>query len=134
MLPKPFIAVSCLAVFAATGCVVVENDPPPSPYYGTLATNWTLDGSDHPSVCSYYGVDRVDVAVYDDRGDFVVDAQPICEDFGVSFEMPDGVYSAEITLLAPGGSALSDTVVVPVDVWADEITVIQIDFPDASIY
>lgn len=133
MLPKPFIAVSCLAAFAATGCIVVENDPP-TLYLGTLTTSWTLDGSDHPSVCSYYGVDRVDLAVYDVDGDIIVDAQPRCEDFSVSFDIPDGVYSAEITLLAYGGSALSDTVIVPVDVYVDEITVIQIDFPDASIY
>lgn len=137
MLTRLFAAVPCLALCAAaSGCIIVDDSQPqPAAGYGMLSVYWTLDGSASPSICSYYGVDRVDVALYDANGDHVIDAQPYCEDFGVSFDrVADAGYDVEVTLLDAAGSPLSDLVILPVDVWADEETVVDIDFPDASIY
>lgn len=134
MLKKPLTAVSCLALLTASGCIVVD-DPGPDPYYnGTLDTIVWLDGSDDPSLCSYYDVSRVDVVVYDANDDFVVDAQPTCEELGVAFDLPAGTYYVDVTLLGPGGSAKSDTVSTGVDVYREELTELIVDFPDASIY
>ena len=135
MFAKLITAASCLALAAAaTGCVVVDDEPTPSSAYGTLTAQWTLDGSSSPSSCGYYNVDSVDVAIYDGRGDYVTAAQPYCEDFGVSFDLPTGAYSAELTLLDAGGYAVSDVVAVDVDVFRNDETVIDANFPGAIIY
>jgi hypothetical protein len=137
MLPKLFTAISCLALSAAAaGCYVVARESPPQPVLaGSLTTYWTLDGSSDPDVCWYFGVDRVDVAIYDFTDRPVTWAQPYCEDFGVSFDgLLDDSYTLEATLLDLGGSAVSDTVVVYTDVWAGEETIVDIDFPGALIY
>ncbi len=135
MLTKLFAAAPFLALCAgAAGCVIVD-DSQPVVGNGILSVYWTLDGAADSSVCSYYGVDRVDIAVYDLDDYLVVDAQPYCEDFGVTFDrVPDAGYNIEVTLLDSIGSPLSDTAIVPVDVWENEETVLDIDFPDASIY
>lgn len=130
--------ISALALCtAATGCVVTEDTTPPTTTtaYGTLSTQWTLDNADDSDVCAYYGIDRVDVAIYDDDGFDVGGAQPFCEDFGVTFDLQTGWYSTEVTLLDAGGYTMSDTVVV-VDLRVERNTdvLVDIDFPDASIF
>jgi hypothetical protein len=136
MLKKLFAAVSCLALSAAAaGCFVVADASTPPVRTGTLTAYWTLDGASDPDVCWYYGVDRVDVAVYDMDDRAVVWAQPYCEDFGVSFDgLLDAGYTLEVTLLAPSGGAVSDTVVVYTDVWWGEETIVDVDFPGPAIY
>jgi hypothetical protein len=134
MLQKPFLAFTCFSILAASGCVVVDNSDPAPIYYGTLDTIVTIDGTTDPGLCAYYGIDRVDVAVYDGTDTLVADEQPICEQFGVAFDMPSGPYIIDVTLLAPGGSPLSDTVSVGVDVFRDDLTILEVDFPDGSIY
>lgn len=119
---------------AAMGCVVTEDAPPPSPSRGTLTALWTLDGADDALVCSYYAVDYVDVAIFDDEGFVVVDAQPYCEDFGVSFDLRPEWYSAEVTLVDVGGHAVSDTIIVDTQVPPDTEVFVDIDFPDSTIF
>ncbi len=126
---------ACLALFAASsGCVVVDGDPQPSPSYGTLTARWTLDGSAGPSICTYYAIDHVDVLVLEDDGWTAADAAPYCEDFGVSFDLPEGWYSTEVTLVDFHGIAVSDTIVVDVQVVRDAEVRVEIDFPDSSIF
>ncbi len=77
----------------------------------------------------------MDVAVYDAGDHPVVSARPLCEDFGVSFDgLADAGYSLELTLLDFDGAPVSDTVVVPVDVWEGEESIYDVDFPDAIIH
>jgi len=138
MFTKLMTLVSGLALCAAaTGCSVSvdEHHPPPtSTASGTLTTLWTLDGSDSADACTYYDIDRVEVFVFDE-GDFsVADAAPYCEDFGVSFDLPVGWYSTEMTLLDFGGHAVSDTVVTDITVERDTETTVDVNFPDASIF
>jgi hypothetical protein len=137
MLHKLYTAVSCLALSAAAaGCFVVARESPPPPAgVGSLTAYWTLDGSTDPDLCWYYGVDRVDVAIYDFADRTVTWAQPHCEDFGVSFDgLVDDSYTLEATLLDVGGVPLSDTIVVDTDVWRDRETIVDINFPGAIIY
>jgi hypothetical protein len=129
--------VTALALCAATsGCIVVDDtNPPSSTSYGVLTALWTLDNANDVDVCSYYGVDRVDVVIFDDDGYDVGGAQPFCEDFGVSFDVSAGWYSTEVTLLDVNGNIVSDTVgVVDLLVERDNEVIVDIDFPDSSIY
>jgi hypothetical protein len=116
---------------AASGCFVVDDN---TPAYGTLTAQWTLDGSTGADVCAYYAVDRADVVVFDQDGFDTADAQPVCEDFGVSFDLPAGWYSTEVTLLDFQGHAVSDTVAADVRVVGDNEVVVDVDFPDSTIF
>ena len=135
MITRLITPFACLALLAASsGCVVVDGDPQPSPAYGTLTASWTLDGSAGPSICTYYAIDHVDVLVLEDDGWPAADAAPYCEDFGVSFDLPAGWYSTEVTLVDFHGIAVSDTIVVDVQVLRDAEVRVEIDFPDSSIF
>jgi len=128
--------VTALALCAtATGCVVTDDSPPPTASsYGTLTALWTLDGSDDADVCSFYVVDRADVVVFDEDGFSAVDAQPFCEDFGISFDLRSGWYSTEVTLLDFDGYPVSDTVVADVAVVRGNEVIVDVNFPDAAIF
>ncbi len=128
------LALCLLALCAAqTGCVVVAQGSP-TPAVGALSVDWTLAGEAHPDTYAYYAIDRVDVAVYDASDRAVVWAQPYCEDFGVTFDgLEDAGYSVEVTLLDVTGAAVSDTLVLSVDVWDGEETVVDVDFPPSTI-
>src|SRR5262245_21128726 len=120
MLHRLLTAISCVALSAAAaGCVVYTDPQPPRPTWeGSLTTYWTLAGSSDPALCLYFGVDRVDVAVYDSADRSVTWAQPHCEDFGVSFDgLDDQSYTVEATLLDVNGVPVSDTVIAYTDVW-----------------
>lgn len=119
---------------AAMGCVVNQDPPRSTPSHGTLTALWTLDGADDDLVCSYYAIDRVDVVLFDYDGYVVDEAQPYCEEFGVSFRLLADWYSTEVTLLDFGGNAVSDTVIVDTQVPVDTEVFIDIDFPDATIF
>lgn len=138
MFTKLTSALSGIFICAATtGCLVTDRDPPPQPSSasGMLTTTWTLDGSSDPGVCAFYAIDRVDVVVFNERGRSYVDAQPFCEDFGVSFDLPPGLYTNEVTLLDFYGNAVSDTVVVvDLSVRRDTETFVDVDFPDPLIF
>lgn len=121
---------------AASGCVVPEEDSTPPAMaagYGTLSTYWTLDGAVDADACTYYGVDRAEVVVFDEDGYQVAEAEPFCETFGAMFELRNGWYSTEVTLLDMDGFALSDTVVVEVRVMRATKVFVDVDFPDSTI-
>lgn len=128
---------SPLAVCAGlSGCFVGTSGTGPTPGQatGTLTTSWTLDHSSTADVCVYYRVDRVNVVLVDDLGDVVVDEEPYCEEFGLSYELATGWYSTEVTLLDLDGYAVSDTVVVDdVRVVRDTEVFVDVDFPDGAI-
>jgi len=134
MLTKLITALALCA--AASGCVVSEDHSPPptSSATGMLTAYWTLDGYDDATVCADYGVDRVDVVVYDADGFNTADARVFCEDFGVSFDLGAGWYSTEMTLLDVDGYDMSDTVVVDVQVLRDTEVIIDVDFPGSGIF
>jgi len=136
----PLKTVLGLALAAAmSGCLVVHDQepppppPPPAPF-GTLTAAWTLNGSPSASACAFYAIDRVDIIVYDDTGFVAAAAQPFCEAFEVSFDLPAGFYTTRMTLLALGGGVASDAVIVDLRVAGYDEVFVDADFPDASIF
>jgi hypothetical protein len=133
MLSKIIPTIAGLALCAAaTGCVVVD-DGPDVPT-GTLTTSWTLNGSAGPGACDYYQIDRAHVAIFDEDGFMVADEEPFCEDFDISFDVPVGWYTTEVTLLDWTGGGVSDTVITDVRVARDTEVFVDVDFPAASIF
>ena len=133
---NPISALSSIVLCAAlSGCVVggSGNGGSTPPGTGTLTAGWTLNGSSHADECSYYLVDRVNVVIVDDAGDVVADEVPYCENFGLSFDLSSGWYSAEVTLLDGGGYAVSDTIITDVSVVRDTDVFVDVDFPDGAI-
>lgn len=127
-------ALSLVVLGAALGGCIVTTDPTPGLGTGTLTIDWTLNGSSHPSACSHYWVDRVDVVLVDDFGDLVAHEEPYCEDFGISFELENGWYTTEVTLLDAERYAVSDTAITDVFVRRNREAVVGVDFPEAVIY
>jgi len=138
MLNKLIFAVSIITLGAAvTGCSVstTPSDPSPTPTgpaMGTLTVGWTLGGSSSVDSCDYYQVDRVEVII-DDGAQVIADEEPVCEDFSISFDLPTGMYSSELTLLAPAGYGVSDTIITDVRVLTDTDAFVDVDFPDTAI-
>jgi hypothetical protein len=79
------------------GCLVVEErDPVP---LATLTVEWTIDGRLAPVDCYDFAADQLELIVYDDFDRFVLETQPRCDDFGVSVDLREGLYTAEVTLV-----------------------------------
>lgn len=115
------------------GCLVVDDDDDPDPI-GTLEVLWTIDGRTDPVDCLDFGVDRLELRIYD-RGDLIDEIEPFCEDFGVALDMFDGVYDGEATLV----DSFDRVVAVPepldnIDIIAGTTLTIDIDFPLDSFF
>lgn len=116
----------------ATGCLFVDDDDDDdiAPALGTLTVDWTIDGLTNPDDCAAFGVDRMELVIYE-RGDYVVDeVEPLCEAFSVTIDMLDGIYYADATLVDSFDRAATVTLPVDdIDIIAGTELVIPIDFP-----
>lgn len=93
-------AASLGAALQLSGCFVVADDDGPSPLpVGRLTVNWTIDGQRSPFDCADFGVDRLELVIYDDFGATVDEIEPLCESFAVSVDLVDGFYFADVTLV-----------------------------------
>jgi hypothetical protein len=95
---------SALALGAAlqlSGCLVVaDDDPPLEPLpLGTLTVSWSIDGLREPLDCEDFGADRLELVIYDPAGEVVDELDPFCESFGISVDLPEGSYFADVTLV-----------------------------------
>ena len=98
------LAVCASALAAAvqlSGCFMVadggNSGPPPT---GTLTVNWTIDGQRSSLDCADFGVDRLDLVIYDEASGAKVDeVEPFCESFVVSTDLFEGSYFADVTLV-----------------------------------
>jgi hypothetical protein len=121
-----YCVLSAALAFALPGCLIVDEDPDDS---GTLTLAWTVDGAVEPSDCAFYGIDRLELTVYDYFDDPVVTSYALCEEFELSIQLPDGFYSADATLIDSLDRAVTRTQVVDdIDVIEDEELYIPIDF------
>lgn len=102
-----FLALT-LALSLGGGCLVVADDPYDS-HTGYLTLDVRLEGTRDPYLCSYYGVDALEVRVYDAYGYFVAEAQSACEAFGASVELYPGIYGTDVTLVDRYDRAVSVT-------------------------
>lgn len=125
-----FRTLALAAALALPGCVIIDADRDDP---GTLTVVWTIEGFQEPSDCAFYGVDRLELALYDIFDDPVVTRYPLCESFEISVRLPEGRFSADLTLVDSRNLALTDTQVVDgIDVESDEERVLAVDFPARS--
>jgi hypothetical protein len=123
---------SLCAAFALAlpGCVIVDddNDDP-----GTLTVAWSVDDALEPSDCAFFGMDRLELTVYDVFDDPVVTTYALCEEFELSLRLPEGYYSADATLIDDRDRAVTTTQIIDdIDIVSDEELYIPIDFPAST--
>jgi len=100
---------------------------------GSLSLDWTLDDTDDPRACDDYEAYDLELIIYDDRGGVASRISPPCDEFGVSIDLLDGVYSLDATLVDRSGRDVSTTLKLDdIDVYAGEDTPISLDFPQDS--
>lgn len=114
------------------GCLFVDDNNDDSAPVGTLELRWTIDGLTDPLDCADFGVDRMELRIYDGN-DLVDEVSPICEDFAVSIDMIDGVYDGEATLVDSADRAATLTEPLDaIDIIAGTTLTIDVDFPVGS--
>jgi len=94
---------ACMASLGAalqlSGCFVVADDSSGPLPVGTLTVKWTIDGQRSAFDCEDFGVDRLELVIYDDSGATVDEVEPLCESFAVSVDLVEGSYFADVTLV-----------------------------------
>lgn len=127
---------SALALGAAlqlSGCLFVADDGDdgfePLPL-GTLTVNWSIDGLSDPIDCEDFGVDRLELVIFDLAGDEVAELSPFCESFGVSVDLPEGSYFADVTLVDSFDRAATLTETLDaLDIIGGTELAVGVDFP-----
>ena len=71
----------------AASCVV-ETQPPPVIYTGTLALDWTIIGAKDPSACTQSNAPSIAVDLLDARGELVQSYGSMCAAFATSIVTP----------------------------------------------
>jgi hypothetical protein len=134
------IPLSTMSLAGGTlGCSVTAEPfvtaPAPAPVpAGTLTVRWTVAGSVRPDLCGAFGATHLEVVVYDETGAEVTRTTPPCGGFSVTIPLPDGTYSADVTLIDPAGGARSTTKPLQaIEVVAGTDLAIDVDFPQSSI-
>lgn len=122
------LALSALALLAQ-GCIFVSDDDPGD---GTLTVEWSIDGYADPVDCDVNRVDWLELAIYDGADQFVTEIEAPCDDFGVSVDLPDGVYTFDATLVDGADRAATTTLTLSVDVVGGTELVVPINFPARS--
>ncbi|HWO09696.1 MAG TPA: hypothetical protein VNN80_09465 [Polyangiaceae bacterium] len=119
---------SAALVFALPGCLIVDDDIDDDP--GTLTLAWSVDGAVEPADCAFYGIDRLELTVYDIFDDPLVTSYALCEEFELSIRLPEGYYSADATLIDSFDRSVTRTQVIDdIDIIEDEELYIPVDFP-----
>lgn len=114
-----------------SGCfVVADDDDVGSPLMGTLTVEWTIDGQQSGFDCADLGVDRMEVVIYDAAGGEIDEFEPFCESFGISMDLPEGRYFADVTLVdsLDRSSTLTETI-ERIDIIAGTDLEVAVDFP-----
>ena len=121
-----------LSLGAMPGCIFVGDDDDDSDPVGTLEVRWTIDGLTDPLDCADFGVDRMELQIYD-GGRLVDEFEPYCEDFGISVDLFDGIYDGTATLIDSfDNPATSTEQLEAIDIIAGTTLTIDVDFPIGS--
>lgn len=122
-----YCVLSAALALSLPGCLIVDDDGEDP---GTLTLGWTVEGLQEPADCAFYGIDRLELTVYDLFEDPVVTSYALCEDFELSIGLPEGFYSADATLIDGLDRAVTRTQLVDsIDIFENEELYIPIDFP-----
>ena len=124
-------ATSLGALLQLPGCLFVDDgeDRVPAPI-GTLTVQWSIDGTHNPLDCADFDVDRLELSIYAPDGRLVEEVEPFCEDFAVSVDLLDGLYTADVTLVDSfDNSATFTETLDSIDIIAGTDLAIDVDFP-----
>jgi hypothetical protein len=123
-------AASLAVALQLSGCFVVADDDRAPPPVGTLTVDWSIDGQHSSFDCSDFGVDRLELVIYDESGAQVDELEPFCESFSVSVDLVEGDYFADVTLVdSADRSATLTKTLDAIDIIADTDLDIAVDFP-----
>jgi hypothetical protein len=107
--------------------------PPVPPADGTVTVTWSLDLQHDPGLCVQFGATHLELVVYDAQGRRVDKVTAPCQEFAVTDPLPEGTYTAEVTLIDPGSNARTVTKTIQdIQVVAGTDEQIAIDFPSSS--
>jgi hypothetical protein len=137
-LASALVSAACALATAGCSLAVEPGEPPPpvtvAPSGGELTVNWLLVGSSDPGMCSRVGADALEVVLYDPSGRPVTRQTAACETFSITLSLPEGRYSADVTLLDRRGNTRSTPRPLDdVDVIAGTNLAINLDFPPSSL-
>jgi hypothetical protein len=122
---------------ALTGCTVEAGlvTPPPSPdISGSVTVRWTIASTTAPAQCSYYGIDSLELVIYDETGASLLTTDAPCDAFSVRVELDPGIYHADATLVDVNHRPRSLTLPInDLQVTTGTDLVVDIDFPARSM-
>jgi len=117
----------------ATGCLFVDDkddDADRAPAIGALTVDWTIDGQTSPADCAAFGVDRMELVLYEGGDQVVQEVEPLCESFSVSAVTLKELYYGDATLVDSFDRAA--TLTLPIDdieiIGGTEL-IVPVDFP-----
>jgi len=121
-----------LSLALLPGCIFVDDDDDDGAPIGTLELLWTIDGATDPLDCADFGVDRMELLIFD-GSDLVDEVEAVCEDFGMSVDIIDGIYDGTATLVDRfDRAAATPEPLDSIDIRAGTTLTIDVDFPVTS--
>src|SRR5262249_39734575 len=106
-----------------------------TPTSGALTVRWSIDGSFDPNLCDAYAAPTMDVRALSQNSGVVYEQTADCHTFSSTLSLPPGDYTANATLLDPGGHARTTTVnLSPFTVASGSDVVEDADFPRSSFF
>jgi hypothetical protein len=132
---------SCaIAFWTLPGCSLsLEPDTSPTPVdvsraSGTITVDWLVAGVKDSGLCAMYGADEIEVVIDDASGGHVATANSRCRNFSLSVPLPEGTYTADVTLVDRAGNAITTTkTLYSLDVVGGTDLAVQVDFPTSSV-
>lgn len=121
---KRFLVPLALLSLGTTGCVVTESSAS-----GFLTIDWYIEDDTIARDCLLTGASYMNVVIEDNFGDIVVDELAACEDFTMTFELDEGAYFPDVTLLDLLERPITDTLILaPVDIFDRDDFIVEVDF------
>jgi hypothetical protein len=109
--------------------------PGPSPTTGALTVRWSIDGSFDPNLCDVYTAPTMDVRVLSQSTGQIFEQNADCHSFSTTITLPADNYTANATLLDPGGHARTTTVDLSAFTVGSGADIVEdADFPRSSFF
>ena len=120
------------ALTLSSGCIV-NTTPDNSP--GSVAVDWTINGSIDPNYCTLSSAASLRLTIYDARGSSAGSYDSACTNFSTVVDLPPGTYSADALFVDSAGKARTTTAnLAPFTVYRNRVTTIPADFPTNSFF
>ena len=122
-----------LGAFAlSSGCIF---STPQSNSPGSVAVDWTINGSIDPNYCTLSSAASLRLTLYDARGASAGSYDSACTNFSMVVDLPPGTYSADALFVDSAGNARTTTAnLAPFTVYRNRVTTIPADFPTNSFF